>query len=327
MTGKRKPITLATILLLALPFATFTVFNITNGKEVDKPTKFPTGPVRVVIPGGPGGVNDRGARVISPFIEKHLGVSVRIENMAGADGIIAYNRVYKEKPDGYTLLSYNLISPVILELTRKTEYITKELSSVGTWNVSNFVIAVHQDNWKTFSEFLNNTRQKKVTLGGIGGSADLQGHLIEDGLGIKFNWVPYGSGQEAIAAVAGKHVDSVLTFSVPVLPMVRAGKLRVLAVFSAKRDPILPEAPTLKELGYDNITCLFIRGGLAAPPNTPAEIARILERSVQKATEDPEMLKLAERNGIIVDFQPVTEQNRLIQQYYEVLDKYKSIMK
>jgi tripartite-type tricarboxylate transporter receptor subunit TctC len=252
-------------------------------------------------------------------------VPVQIENIPGADGIIAFNKFYKEKPDGYTLLTFNIISPIVLELTRRTEYITKEFSSIGAWRVNNFVIDCHPDNWKTFAEFANDAKKKEISLAATGGSANLQGRLLESALGIKFNWVPYKSGQEGIAAVAGKHVDAVITFTVTTMPMVRAGKLNGLLVFTPKRDNFLPGVPTPKELGYNNIACLLVRGGMAAPPKTPIEIVTKLEQTFKKITEDPEFAKMAEKIGVTVDFQSSSEMTKSIPDLYGLVDKYKDV--
>lgn len=307
--------------------ASLTGTKILNAKDSDKIAQFPSNPIRIIIPGSAGGVNDRGARLIAPFFKKYLGVSVFIENVPGAEGIIAYNKAFKARPDGYNLLSVNFVAPVVLELTRKTDYVTKEFSYVCGWNANNYVIAVNSDNWETFSEFLTAAKQKKLTLAATGGATDLQGRLLEDGLGIKFNWVRFGSGQEGITAVAGKHVDTVLTMSVPAMPMVRAGKLRALAVFSEKRDAILPGISTMKELGYDNVTCLNIMGGFAAPPKTPTNIINLLEQAIEKVTEDAEFVKLAETIGVMVYFRTSAEVNKLVYNYYALMNQYKDIFK
>jgi len=311
-------------LTLTCLFFSFNMVKISYGISAEA-IKFPSRPIKFIIPSSAGGTNDRETRMIAPFLEKYLGVSIQIENIAGADGIIAFNRFYKEKPDGYTLLTFNIISPIVLELTRKTEYITKEFSFIGAWRVNNFVLDCHPDNWKNFTEFLNDAKKKEISMAAMGGAANLQGRLLENAMGINFNWVPYKSGQEGIAAVAGKHVDSVITFTVTTMPMVRAGKLNALLVFTPKRDNFLPGVPTPKELGHNNIPCLLTRGGMAAPPKTPREIVTKLEQTFKKITEDPEFMKMAEKIGVAVDFQTSSEISKSIPDLYELIAKYKDV--
>jgi tripartite-type tricarboxylate transporter receptor subunit TctC len=319
---------LMSLLVMALFVFILHEIKISYAKEPKKTGKYPSGPIKIILPAGAGGGLDREIRGIIPFLEKKLGASLTINYVTGADGIIAYNKIYKEKPDGYTLIYFNLSSAVSLELTRKTaKYVIKDLSPIAAWNVKTFALAVHPDNWKTFTEFLNDAKQKKISLAATGGSANLQGQLMESALGVKFNWVPYSSSAEGITAVAGKHVDALLTFSISLIPMVRAGMLRALAVFSSKPDPILPGVPNFKELGYMEVPLLVIYGMFAAPPNIPKELVPILEKAVGSATTSSEFQKMAETIGISVDFKPPSELVKLILDHYELLSKYKELIK
>lgn len=317
------------LLVLAFGFFSFHGVRISNAKELEKTVKYPSRPIKIIIPAGPGGGLDREIRPIAPFLEKNLGVATIIEYIAGATGVIAYNKLYQEKADGYTIFHCSLASAIALELTRESaKYVVKNLSPIAAWNVKNHVFAVHPDSWKTFSEFLNEARGRKISVAGTGGSADLQGRLMETALGIKFNWVPYGSSAEGSTAVAGKHVDALLTYTISISPMIRGGKLRALAVFSSERDPILPGGvPTFKELGHDEVPLFVVRGIFLAPPNTPKEIVTTLEKAIQKATIDPEFIKAAENSGVIVDFKPTSQLNKLIEGDYELLTKYKDLIK
>jgi tripartite-type tricarboxylate transporter receptor subunit TctC len=315
------------ILLLTLGFLILAAAGRLDAKEMESVSNFPSNPIKIIVPGSAGGVNHRGVIVIAPAWEKYLRTRFIIENVPGADGILAYNKAFKSPPNGYSLLSINFLSPVVLEVTRKTDYRAKEFAYVGGWNINKFIIGVHPDNWKTFKEFISMAKKKTVTISYQGGSANMQIRLLEDAFGVKFKDIPYNSGQEALTAVAGKHVDAVMTFSVPAMPMVKGEKLNALAVFSDKRDAILPNVPTFQELGYGNVISLDISGGFAAPPKTPEKIIKILEGSLKKITEDPEFIKLAEKIGIIVNFQPAAKVNKVVVDYYNIFDKYKDIFK
>ena len=287
---------------------------------------YPNKPIKIIVYTAAGGTVDRETRVIAPFLSKQLNTPVTIENVPGADGVIAFNRFYKEKPDGYTLLSYSLLSAIVPELTRQTNYFTREFTAIASWNVKNWLLSGHPEGFKSFDEFLNAGKQRKLSLAGMGAS-DLQAKILEDGLGIKFNYVGYSSGQEAVAAAAGKHVDATLNFTLAQLPLIRGGKLKPLAIVAQTPDPFLPGVPTLKELGHASIPCLTSRGGFAAPPKTPPEIVSILEKAIRTVADDPELLKMAEKMGTSLDFQSSSDQNKEISLYYDVANRYRQAIK
>lgn len=287
---------------------------------------FPSKPIRLIIPSAAGGTNDQVARMVNPLLAKYLGVSVIIENMPGAGGLIAYSKFAKEKADGYSLLSFNFISPVVFEVTRKTDYVTREYSPVAGWNVKNFILAVHVDGPKNFAEFLELAKQRPVSMAVTGGSTDIQMYAMEDALGIKFNGIRYKSGNECTVAVAGKHVDAVMTFAAQLMPLIRAGKIRPLAVFSTKPDPSLKGVPTMKELGYPKVPCLPAANGFAAPPHTPKEIVAMLEKTVKKVTADPQSEQIAEKLGVIIEFSSGKEVSKMIADYYGIIAPYKNVI-
>jgi tripartite-type tricarboxylate transporter receptor subunit TctC len=309
-------------LIIGIVLLLFQSVGISSGTAAGYPSK----PVRVIIPSAAGGTNDQVSRMVNPLLAKYLGVPVIIENIPGAGGLIAYSKFAKEKTDGYSILSFNFISPVVFELIRKTEYVTREYSPIAGWNVKNFILAVHVDGPKNFAEFLDLARQRPVSMAVTGGSTDIQMYALEGALGIKFNGIRYKSGNECTVAVAGKHVDAVMTFAAQLNPLIRAGKIRPLAVFSAKSDPSLPGVPTIGELGHPKVPCLPAANGFAAPPHTPKEIVAFLEKTVQKVTADPQSAQIAEKLGVIIDFASSKEVGKMIADYYSVIAPYKNLI-
>lgn len=289
---------------------------------------FPAGPVKIVVGAAAGGSLSQELRTIQPFLEKNLKTSVTIEYVAGADGMIAYNKFQKEKPDGTTLLYLNLLAALPLELTRDTaKYEVRSFSPIAAWNFKSQAFIVHPDGWKTFSEFMTEAKKRNTSLAGTGGHSVLNYRLMETGFGIKFNFVPYTSSAEGFSAVAGKHVEAVITYTGTPKPMIRAGKLRALAILGLVRDPILPEIPSFADLGYRDVPVLPAYGLFVAPPKTPKEIITPLEKAVSAAVGDPEFLKLAENAGVPVGFKSAAEVEKLIDDHYVLLAKYKDIMK
>jgi tripartite-type tricarboxylate transporter receptor subunit TctC len=319
---------LISLCLLLFTFLSFQGSEIAYAKDPEKAIKFPSKPVKIIVPAGAAGSLGQEVRMIAPFLERSLGISPVIDYVTGAEGIIAYNKFYQEKGDGYTIAYFSLASAVTLELTRESaKYMVKNLSPIAAWNVKNQILGVHPDSWRTFGEFLSDGKKRKISLGGIGGISILHAYLMENALGIKINFVPYDASAEAIAAVAGKHMDAVITYTTTPKPMIRAGKLRAIAVLCLKPDPIVPEVPNLKDLGHGDVPVLPAYGMFAAPRNTPKEITAIFEKAICNATAVPEFNKLADNIGIAVEFKSSDELSGLIAENYEMLNKYKQFIK
>lgn len=296
--------------------------------EAGKGARYPARPIKIMIPAAAGGGLGGEIRAIAPFLEKNLGVSLVIDYIPTADGIVAYNKLSQVKPDGYNLGYFNLISALPLELTRETaKFAVKNYTLIGAWNVKYQVLLVHPDNWKTFDEFVSSAKQRTLSLGGTGGHTIVNVHVLESALGVKFNRVPFRSAGEGMAAVAGKHVDCAMTYEGAPKPMIQAGKLRALAILSLKTDPILPDIPDLKKLRYENVTIIPSYGLMAAPPNVPKEIAAILQKALRMAVTNPEFLKIADHAGIFVDYQPMGDLQKAILAQYSIMERYKDFIK
>lgn len=303
-------------------------FDSSSAGESGKGGKYPSRPIKIIVPAAAGGSLGNEIRAITPYVEKNLGVSTVIEYVTGADGLIAYNKIYQEKPDGHTIIYYNLISALALEVTRETaKYSVKNYTPVCGWNVKYQALLVHPETWKTFGEFLSEAKKRPLSLAGTGGHTIINVNVLESALGVKFNLVPFKSSGEGIAAVAGKHVDCLLTYETTPKPMIQAGKLRALAVLSSKPDPILPGVPDLKELGHPEVFIIPAYGNISAPPNTPKEAVAVLEKAFSKAVAVPEFLKIAENIGMYVDFIPSAGLRKATNEQFDIVNKYKQFIK
>lgn len=307
-------------------FSALDVGRIACAKESEE--AFPSKSIRFIVPAAAGGSLGNEIRMITPYLEKHLKVKTTVEYVVGADGMIAYNKFPREKPDGYTLLYFNLNSAMAIELTREgAEFKVGDFTPIASWNVKRHALVVHIEKWKTFAEFLKDAKTRSISMTLTGGSATLQGYLMETALGIKFNFVPYASAGESLAAIAGTHVEGGIQFDYPPKPLIRAGKIRALSVFSLTPDPILPGVPNMKELGYSDFPCLAAYGTFAAPPNTPKGIVPALEKAIREAVTVPELNKVALDSGVAVDFTSTSELQTLVKEHYELLNKYKQFIK
>jgi len=264
---------------------------------------FPSKPVKLIVTAGAGGGEDTEARAIAPFVEKHLGQQVVIENQPGAGGKIAFEKFQNVAPDGYALITYTFPKSVIIEYQGKTGYKTKDFTPIFAWSRSSQILVVNGESWKTFAEFLKAAKEKPLSggLSGRGSTTHLMGLIALDELGIgKVNWVPYEGSAGSVAALAGKHLDFTMSLATSAVPLVQAGKLRPLLLFSDKRDPYLAGVPIPKDLGYDMSFIPTLRG-VEAPPNTPAGIVKILEDAFRKATQEQGFIDIAAKRKMVLE--------------------------
>jgi tripartite-type tricarboxylate transporter receptor subunit TctC len=321
-SSKVNPISL---LVLVVLFISFHMAKISYGEDLGKAVKFPTKPIAIMLP-IIGGSSTREMMLITPFLEKKLGVKTIIRYVLGAEGLVMYNKFSQEKPDGHTISYFGSTSPISLELTRQNaKYSVEDFSPIGAWNIKSQMLITHTDNWETFSDFLNAAKQKGLSVASSGGTGEVQYRLMETALGTKFKWVPYAATNESLAAVAGKHVDALLTYTISAVPMIRAGKLKGLAIFSKNRDAFFPKVPTLKELGYERIPLLLTYGMFAAPPRTPKKNIAVLEKALSDVCADPKFNDLFKNMGNTVDFKSSSELEKIILENYEVLRKSKPV--
>ena len=314
--------------ILFVSYCSSDVSGIANAGDAGKAAKYPSRPIKIILPAAAGGSLGSEARALTPFLEKNLGVPFVIEYVTGADGLLAYNKIYQEKPDGYTMLYFNLTSALVLELTRETaKFETKKYSPAGGWNAKYQVLLVHPDNWKTFAEFVSEAKKRPLTVASVGGHVHLNLNALRSALGIEFKLVPYKASGESIVAVAGKHVDFLLTNETTPKPMIQAGKLRALAVLSLIPNTILPGVPNMKELGYPDMTIIPQYGVFAAPPGTPRAITATFEKAVAKSVRTPEFLKIADNVGISVNFMASDVLGKAIVEQYNITAQNKEFLK
>ncbi len=289
---------------------------------------FPKKPIKIIT--GPG-AEDADVRQIAPYVQKYLGVDVTIENIAGFSGKMGFEKFQMTEPDGYTLLSYTFPKSIVIENMTQTNFKTQDFTPIFAWSVGNQLLVVPPDTYKTFDEFLKDAKTRTLT-GAIpvrGGTSHLAGLLLADGLGINVNWMPYEGSAPSIAALARKEVDFTICLATAVPSWVRAGKIRLLAVFPDRRGPqshYFRDIPTLKELGYD-ISYVPIRHVVEGPPNTPPHIVSIVEDAFSKAIQEPAYIDWAWKNFVIIDPLNAQEFRKEVAESYPRIEKLKEMLK
>ena len=255
---------------------------------------YPVKPIRLILPFPPGAPSDILGRAVGQKLSEQLGENVVPDNRVGAGGNLGTAAVVKAPADGYTLLiatpSIALSPSLYASLTYDA---VKDLAPVARLATIENVLLVHPSvPVKTLKQFVALARAHPGKLnygsGGPGTTNHLANELLKNLEKINIVHVPYKGATVATVALIGGEVDEVIVSVASVLPMIKAGKVRALAVLSERRVPTLPDVPTSKEAGVDNFT-MSIWYGMFAPAATPREIIARLNREVTKALEAPDM--------------------------------------
>lgn len=249
---------------------------------------YPQTMIRIVSGFGPGSAPDVAARVLAEAFTAAWGKSVVVENLPGAGGNIAADHVAKAQPDGHTLLMAGNAAIVINQsLYAKLPYDPiRDLAPITQVTLSPNILALNKDvpanNVKELAEL---ARQKPGTLtfasAGIGTSTHLAGELFKTMAGVDIRHVPYRDNSALMADLLAGRVTMFFGNIASVLPQVRDGNLRVLAVTSLKRSPAIPDLPTMDELGFKDFEASSWFG-LMAPAGTPVSTVAMLQRETAK---------------------------------------------
>lgn len=251
--------------------------------------KFPSKPVHVIVPFPPGGGADALARIMQPQLQKAWGQPVIVENKPGASGQIGAEFVASSAADGTTLMMSSTAS-----LTEKN---VSRFAPVTLVSASPYVIAVNPKvPAASVRELIEHARRNpgKLSFGssGTGAASHLSGELFKSMAGIDMLHVPYkGTGQAVTDLLAGQ-IDVMFAPAQTVMPHVQAGKLRALAVTSARRATTLPELPTAAESGLPGYEAIGWFG-LLAPVGTPKDVVAQLSADANKVLADPEVRQKA----------------------------------
>ncbi len=255
---------------------------------------YPDRPLRMLIVFPPGGIADGFARIFAPPLADALGRPVVIENRPGANGIVGAEMAVKSAPDGYTLFIGNISHAINVTLYRKLNYdFVRDFAPVTLMNSVTTIAVVHSSaQVKSVKELiaLAKARPGQIDYGspGSGSAAHLAAALFSSMAGITMNHVPYKGGGPALVALIGGEIFLSFLTPVAVIQHLKTGKLRGLAVTSAKRSPLTPDLPTISESGLNGYD-VFIWEGMMVPSGTPNEIISRLHAESVKALSRPDV--------------------------------------
>ena len=264
---------------------------------------YPSKPIRIVLPFGPGGVADITTRTIAPKLTESLGQPIVVDNKPGAGGIIASEAVAKAEPDGYTLLLLTNGNAVSQALFKSLPYDPVHdfamISTVGYFSM--VLVTSAQSKYKTLKEFVAAAKANpgKLNIGTItpGGTQHLAGELFRSTAGIDAVVVPHKTTGEVVVSTMNGSVDVAVDFIAPLLSSIKSGQLTALAVTAGKRFPGLPDVPTVLEAGvpgYDVASW----NALAAPAKTPHAVIVKIHEALVKALAAPEVQKRYAELGV-----------------------------
>ena len=264
---------------------------------------YPNRPVTMIVGFPPGGVDDATARMIQEPMQKALGQTIVIQNIGGAGGMIAAEKVAHSNPDGYTILLHQPALAAGMALyPQHTFDAEKDFEPIGLVNTAINTIAGRPDlPPNTFEELLKwmkePGRSAKIGHPGVGSFGHLGEVLVFQEMGVKVTQVPYrGAGPALVDLLAGQ-VDLGPISAVVARPLVQSGKLKAYAVVGTKQFAGLPQLKTMGQLGYTNLDIDFWHM-LLAPKGTPRPIIDKLNAALRVALADPKLKQLYEAGGM-----------------------------
>jgi tripartite-type tricarboxylate transporter receptor subunit TctC len=271
---------------------------------------YPVRPLRLIVASAPGGSPDINAREMSQELIKQMGQQVVVENRPGASGILGLETLARATPDGYTFgITTNLVS-TNPSLYAKLPYdFFRDFAPIIFYFRGINVLTVSPSSpLRSVKELIEHakTHPGKLTFGssGVGATPHLTMELFKSMTGTSMVHVPYKGTQQAVTDVLGGQIDILCDNLASLMPLVRSGRLRALAVTSLKRSAVVPDLPTLDESGlpgYELTGWL----GVAAPIGVPKEIVLKLNAEINKALKSPAVTKgIASRGGTPVGGAP-----------------------
>jgi len=280
--------------------------------------KYPEKPVTFFIPFGAGGDADLLGRALVSSMDKITGQPFVPVNKLGAGGGVMYSEVHKSAPDGYTL-AWSSTSILTSTIMGNVPFQYTDFDNVCNIGYTAMPIAVLADSpWKTVDDLVkwakSNPGKLKIGNAGTGSGTHLTAVMFEQAIGVKAIHVPLGA-ERRLSSLLGGEVEAVCVPLPEIAPQVQAGKARMLAVSTEKRDPTFPDVPTFKEQGYDVVMDLF--RGVSMPKGTDPAIVTILEKAFKQATESPEFKSISEKTGFIISFQGKAEFEKVLADQYK----------
>jgi tripartite-type tricarboxylate transporter receptor subunit TctC len=295
------------------------------------PAAYPEKPVNMICVFPAGGAMDMTARALAEAAKKYFPKPFAVVNRPGAAGTIGTAEVIQAKPDGYTIgITAVAVLTVQPHRTKLPFGSPEDYAPIIKLVNQPVVLAVKQDAaWKNIQDFLQygkaNPGKLRVGCPGIGTIPMLDAEQLTMMSGADLTTVPFGGGSESVPAMLGGHVEAVSQHPSEVMAHVKAGKARVLLVFEEKRNPLFPDAPTAKELGYDITMGVYYL--LIGPKGLSPQIVTLIHDAAKKSMEDPIFTKPMETRGFDISYEGPQGLKKRLMQDYEGNAKFGDLLK
>ena len=263
---------------------------------------YPDRPVKLIVPWAAGGDTDNIFRPFTPAFQKALGATVVIANVTGASGTVGAREAKNSPPDGYTVYAiHDYIHSTYYTGVSDVNYTDFEPICLMT-STPSILTASPKTKWTSWQELLNDLKARpgQITVGAtLGSTSHFFPALVEKEAKIKFKYVSYEGLAPRMNAILGGHIDLTDGNLTP-RGKVEAGQLKFIAIATEKRNPGIPNIPTLKELGINVV--FAVERGIVAPKGTPADILAKLETACAQATKDPAFAESMKKQGTEVRY-------------------------
>jgi tripartite-type tricarboxylate transporter receptor subunit TctC len=292
---------------------------------------YPEKPIQLIVPYGAGGSTDLLARAITQIAPKYFSQPLVVVNKPGGGAIPGRVDVVRSKPDGYTLLfGWGSGEDLVVPHQRPLPYdLFKDFETISRMSVPSIVLVVPTTSpYTTLADLVQAGKTKGNLTAAVstkGGSVDITFLLFGKAAGIKITTIPGTGGASAVTNIVGEHSDFGGGHPSEVLPHIKAGRLRPLAVAFEQRDASVPDVPTFREQGYDVVTAGSVKG-IAVPAATPKEITTFLEKKFKEIADDAEFQKIMKDIGQPVMYQNAADYKVWFKQAYDQFGElYKSL--
>ncbi|MBX6376355.1 MAG: tripartite tricarboxylate transporter substrate binding protein [Acetobacteraceae bacterium] len=293
---KRRP-------LLLLAASTAAAASPVAARAQQAAPRYPSRPVRVIVPFAAGGVIDVVARILADPLAQRLGQPVVVENLPGAGSTIGARTAARAAPDGYTLLLNGAAQSVIPALYPDAGFdAIADFTPVALLGDQSFLVCVHPDvpahDVPSLLAWLRERRdQATFATTGVGAASHLAGELLKRLANVEFTIVPYRGTPAAVTDLLAGRVNFMIDSQTLLAPLAREGKVRALAVTTARRSRMLPDLPTLQEAGVPGYSASSWQA-LYGPAGLPAEIVETLSRAVLQVLAEPAVQRRLEEVGV-----------------------------
>lgn len=268
---------------------------------------YPQRRISIIVPYAAGGATDILGRQVADKLGPILGQTVTVENRPGAGATLGTTQAANARPDGYTLflgqVSSHGIAPAVYE---NLQYDPIEDFQPLTFimSIPNVMVVSADSPYETVQEFIDGAREETKTFGssGTGSSIHLSGEMFKSMTGIDMTHVPFRGSGEAVPALMSGDVDVMFDNLPSAITHIQSGALRALAVTTTERSEMLPDVPTISELGIDGLDGFSATSWFAlfAPAGVSEQVVETLSSAIQQALEDEELIRqITERGGII----------------------------